>query len=355
MSLDKMRERIDLIDEDLLRLLNERIRIAVDIGHLKRQTGGEVYVPAREKEVLKRVVERNPGPMTAVAVQSVYREIMSAALALEKQLKVAFLGPPATFTHQAARSRFGGSVEYHSCETIDDVFDAVQKEQADYGVVPVENSTEGAVNITLDRLGDTTLKIYAEIYLPISLCLLARCPRASIKTIYSKMEVFGQCRTWLQREMSGIECKPATSTTRAAELAAVEENTAAIGSRLAGELYGLDMLEPNIQDLGGNTTRFLVLGHRIGGATGDDKTSLFFAVQDKVGALYSALEAFQHNHLNMSKIESRPSRNKAWEYVFFVDLDGHAEDDNVKSALKEMREHCTLLTVLGSYPRAREL
>src|ERR1035437_1229489 len=159
MSLDEMRERIDHIDEDLLRLLNERVRIAVDIGHWKRQTGGEVYVPGREKEVRKRVIERNPGPMTDVAVQSVYREIMSAALALEKSLKVAFLGPPATFTHQAARSRFGGSVEYHSCETIDDVFDAVQKDQADYGVVPVENSTEGAVNLTLDRLRETTLKV----------------------------------------------------------------------------------------------------------------------------------------------------------------------------------------------------
>jgi len=278
---------------------------------------------------------------------------MSAALALEKSLKVAFLGPPATFTHQAARSRFGGSVEYHSCETIDDVFDAVQKDQADYGVVPVENSTEGAVNVTLDRLGDTALKIYAEIYLPISLCLLANCPRDSIKSIYSKMEVFGQCRAWLQREMSGIECKPATSTTRAAELAAAEPNTAAIGSRLAGELYGLNLLEPNIQDLGGNTPRFLVLGHRIGDITGEDKTSLLFAVQDKAGTLYSALEAFKHNNLNMSKIESRPSRNKAWEYVFFVDLDGHAEDHKVKAALAEMREHCTLLTVLGSYPRAR--
>ena len=355
MNLDELRARIDRLDAELVRLLNERTRVALDIGQIKRKVAEEIYVPAREKEVLNRITALSQGPLSEPSLRAIYREIMSAALALEKSVKVAYFGPPSTFTHQAARSRFGGSVEYVACETIRDVFDAVEKELADYGVAPVENSTEGAVTDTLDRLVDTTLKICSEIFLPISQCLLARGPREKIRRLYSHPQVIGQCRQWLHEEMSGVEVIPAASTARAAEQAAKEEYAGALASRLAAEIYGLNVVETDVQDVSGNTTRFLVLGKRSGKATGDDKTSLLFAVQDKAGALYSALESFKQFGLNMTKIESRPSRSKAWEYLFFVDVEGHREDELIKKALGELANHCTVLTVLGSYPRARAM
>jgi chorismate mutase/prephenate dehydratase len=298
------------------------------------------------------VAALSEGPLPESGLKAIYREIMSAALSLEKTVKVAYLGPPSTFSHQAARTRFGGSVEYDSCETISDVFDAVEKRLADYGVVPVENSTEGAVTFTLDRLVETNLRICAEIYLPISQCLLSKAPRDQIKRLYSHPQVLGQCRQWLQRELGGVETIPTASTARAAEMASKDENAAALASRLASEIYGLSILEADVQDVSGNTTRFVVLARSYGRPTGDDKTSLLFAVQHKAGALYGALESFKRHSLSMTKIESRPSRNKAWEYFFFVDIEGHAEDERVASALKEMSEHCVLLTVLGSYPKA---
>jgi chorismate mutase/prephenate dehydratase len=207
----------------------------------------------------------------------------------------------------------------------------------------------------LDRLADTTLKICSELYLPISECLLSKVPRERIEKVYSHPQVLGQCRQWLQREMSGVDVIPAASTARAAEVAAKEENAAALASRLAAEIYGLDILESDVQDLSGNTTRFLVLGHQYGGPTGEDKTSLLFAVQHRAGALYSALESFKKFGLNMTKIESRPSRSKAWEYFFFVDVEGHANDEHVKTTLADLAGHCAVLTVLGSYPKSKGL
>jgi chorismate mutase/prephenate dehydratase len=353
MDLNELRARIDAIDGQLVELLNQRTGIALDIGHLKSRQAGEVYVPAREKEVLQRVAALNQGPLKPESLTAIYREVMSAALALEKSVKVAYLGPPSTFSHQAARGRFGGSVEYLSCETISDVFDAVEKKMADYGVVPVENSTEGAVTYTLDRLVDTPLKICAEIYLPISQCLLAAVPRERIKKLYSHPQVLGQCRQWLQREMSGVDLIPVASTARAAELAAKEDGAAALASHLAAEIYSLQILESDVQDLSGNTTRFLVMANSFGRPTGEDKTSMLFAVQHKAGALYGALESFKTFKLNMTKIESRPSRGKAWEYYFFVDVEGHIQDPAVANAIGEMAGHCVLSTVLGSYPRAK--
>jgi chorismate mutase/prephenate dehydratase len=353
MTLQDLRRDIDRIDERLVELLNERTGIALNIGKLKEKDGQGVYVPAREKEVLARVAQLNSGPLKESSLTAIYREIMSAALVLEKSLKVAYLGPPSTFTHEAARSRFGASVEYLSCETISDVFDAVEKKMADYGVVPVENSTEGAVTYTLDRLVDTTLKICAELYLPISECLLSHVSRERIEKVYSHPQVLGQCRQWLQREMSGVDVVPVASTARAAEMAAKEKNAAALASRLAAEIYGLEILESDVQDMSGNTTRFLVLGHAYGAPTGEDKTSLFFAVQHRAGALYSALESIKKFGLNMTKIESRPSRSKAWEYYFFVDLEGHSGDERVKATLADLTGHCDVLTVLGSYPRVK--
>lgn len=355
MNLDDLRKRIDALDEQLVKLLNERTRIVLEIGKLKQSAGEEVYVPAREKKVLERVVELNPGPLPPESVQAIYREIMSASLSLEHKVVIAYLGPPATFTHQAARTRFGGSVQYAGCETISDVFSAVEKRSADYGVVPIENSTDGAVTHTLDQFADTPLKICAEIYLPISHSLLSAVPRERIKRIYSKPEVFGQCRRWLHENLPGVEMISASSTARAAEMASREPDSAALASSLAAELYGLNILEENVQDLGGNTTRFLVIGKSYGKPTGHDKTSVFFAVKHRVGALYEALSAFRKCDINMTKIESRPSKTKAWEYYFFVDIEGHANDEHVQKSLAEMQEHCTLMTVLGSYPKAGDM
>lgn len=352
MSLDEVRIKIDRVDEKLVKLLNERTRYALEIGKLKRKDGKSIYVPAREKQVLSRVSKLSQGPLGEKSIRAIYREIMSAALALEKNLRVAYMGPPSTFSHQAARSRFGGSVDYLSCETISDVFDAVEKQMADYGVVPVENSTEGAVTYTLDRMTETSVKICAELYLPVSQNLLSRVPRGSIKKLYSHPQVLGQCRQWLQREMAGVDLIPVASTARAAELAAREEGAAALASSLAAEIYGLSILESDVQDMSGNTTRFLVIGHSQNQPTGDDKTSLLIAVQHKAGTLYGALESFKKFGLNLTKIESRPSRGKRWEYFFFVDVEGHAEDKQVNKALTDLGKHCSLLTVLGSYPKA---
>lgn len=354
MDLNELRARIDALDAELVKLLNERTRVVLDIGRVKEREGGEAYVPAREKAVLDRVAGINPGPLPANSIRAIYREIMSASLALERSIKVAYLGPPATFSHQAARSRFGASVEYIACETIPDVFDAVAKGLAEYGVVPVENSTEGAVTSTLDSFVDTPLKVCAEIYLPIAQCLLANAPREQIERLYSLPHVIGQCRLWLQREMAGVEIIPASSTSRAAELAAKDPAAGALASRLAAEVYGLSIIAADIQDSGENKTRFMVLGKSSGPRSGDDKTSLVFAVRHTAGALFGALESFKRFKLNMTRIESRPSKNKAWEYYFFVDVEGHQEDSGVRAALDDMAAHCTFLTVLGSYPRMRE-
>jgi chorismate mutase / prephenate dehydratase len=351
-DLERLRRRIDALDASLVDLLNDRTKIVLQIGELKRCSGGEVYVPAREKAVLERVRRLNQGPLPAASVQAVYREIMSAALALEHPLRVAYLGPEATFTHQAARRRFGSSVTYVPCETITDVFAAVQKQAADYGVVPVENSTDGAVTHTLDELSESPLRICAEVYLPIVQHLMSRRPLAKLRRVYSKPEVFGQCRRWLQAHLPGVDLLPASSTARAAELAAKEPGAGAIASALAAELHGLRIQADNIQDMVGNTTRFLVIGKSSGPRTGDDKTSIHFTIKDRVGTLHDALATLKRNRVNMSKIESRPSRAKAWEYVFFVDLDGHQDDPPLKRALAALGRLCTRLSVLGAYPRA---
>ncbi len=354
-ALARERRRIDLLDARIVELLGRRAGCAREIGRIKRLSSGDVYVPAREKAVLDHVRALNKGAMDDAALMAIFREIMSASLALERRPKVAFFGPEATFTHQAARKRFGASVEYLPSETIEDVFDAVLREQADYGVVPIENSTEGAVTYTLDEFADKPVKICAEVYLEVSHCLMSAGPRSRIRVVYSHPQVFGQCRRWLQREMPGCDLVPVTSTARAAEMAAREKRGAsAIASRLAAEIHSLRLLATDIQDLSGNMTRFLVLGRRFGRPTGDDKTSILFSVRHEAGALYRALGALKDNGLNMTKIESRPNKRKAWEYFFFVDFLGHAGEPRVSRALAKLRKHCAMLTVLGSYPKAPE-
>ncbi len=355
MNLDELRSRIDALDQELVRLLNERTRLALDIGRIKHETGGEIYAPAREKAVLERINAANAGPLPAEALKAIYREVMSAALALEQPLRIAFLGPQATFTHQAARQKFGMSVSYVSCETITDVFTAVEKRLADYGVVPIENSTDGAVTHTLDQFAVTPLKICSEILLPVSQHYMVADPRAKIARICSKAEVFGQCRRWIQENMPGVEMQPVSSTARGAELATAEPTTGAIASELAAELYGLHVVARDVQDASGNTTRFLVIARAPAEPTGADKTSLLFSVRHESGALFRAIEVFARAGINLLKIESRPNRSKAWEYNFFVDLEGHMSQPALQQAMEDLRPHCTLLTVLGSYPRVKGL
>ncbi len=352
MNLDDLRNKIDSLDGEIVRLLNERINVVLNIGEEKKKAGAEIYVPSREHAVFDKIKKLNEGPLPEESAHAIYREIMSAALALETDMKIAYLGPEATFTHQAARNKFGVSVEYIPTSTISEVFDRVQNRSADYGVVPIENSTEGAVTHTFDQFAITSLKICSEIYLPISLTLLANQPKEEITLIFSKQEVFGQCRSWLSANMPNVKLSPVDSTTKAVQLALETPGAAAIASVMASDMYEVDVLAENIQDMQGNTTRFLVIAQKYGSTTGLDKTSIVFGVKHKVGALYDALSVFKTDNINMTKIESRPSKNKAWEYYFFVDIDGHAEDPTVARALTELQEHSSLMTVLGSYPKA---
>jgi len=354
MHVAELRKKIDALDQRLVGLLNTRAKVAAQIGKLKQAQASDVYVPARENAVLAHVRRANRGPLGKEAIDSIYREIMSSSRALERKVRVAHFGQATTFTHQAARLRFGASVTYSPCETIGDVFENVRNNQADYGVVPIENSTEGAVTYTLDEFVQTPLRICAEIYLPISHHLMAAGARRGIRQVFSHPQVLAQCRNWLHTKMPGVEVAAATSTAHAAEMAVQDRHVAAIGSVLAAEQYHLSVLASEIQDLSGNMTRFLVIGKSFGHATGNDKTSIFFAVKHKAGALYGALGSLKKYRLNMTKIESRPNKLKAWEYLFFVDVEGHVEEQRVRSALRDLERHCTLMTVLGSYPRATE-
>lgn len=352
MSLSDHRKAIDQLDEEIVRLLNERTRHVLEIGAIKLKAGEEIYAPHRELAVLQRICKSNGGPLPNDSLRAIYREIMSSALALEKTMVIAYLGPEATFTHQAAIQRFGSSLSYSPLKTITDVFAEVAKNRADYGVVPVENSTEGVVTHTLDMFVDSDLKIVAQIVMPIQHCLLSRARRDAIKKLYVHPQTLAQCRVWLHRNFPQAEVIETSSNARSAELAAKDKYAAAIAGTLAAEKYSLPVLEADIQDSSANATRFLVLGRKGPPPTGHDRTSLMFSIADKVGALHNALAPFRRYKLNMTKIESRPSKRKAWEYFFFVDCDGHAEDTKVARAIALLHEHCSYVKVLGSYPNA---
>lgn len=351
MSLSDIRKKIDALDDKLLELLNARADLVHEVGELKKRDGVAIYAPEREEQLLRSLVKKNKGRLPEIAVRAIYREIMSASFALEKGLQIAFLGPAGTYTHEAARAKFGASVRYESQSNISEVFAAVARGHADYGVVPIENSTEGVVNHTLDEFMDSKLKICAQVLLRIEQNLLAKGPREKITRIYSHPQSFAQCRDWLRHNLPRAEMVEASSNTRAAERAAAEPDSAAIAGRMAAELYEMPILESAIQDCPNNTTRFLVIGHATCPPTGEDKTSLMFCVQDKPGALFNAIEPFKHLKINMSKIESRPSKRKAWEYFFFVDIEGHAQDEKLVKALADLEKHCTFVKILGSYPK----
>jgi len=350
MSLQKLRNKVDRLDEKIISLLNLRASAIKTIGKLKIKHGKSVYVPEREMEVLNRIAQLNKGPLSAKALESIYREVMSASLALEKSLKIAYLGPQATFAHLAAIKKFGSQVTYIACNSIAEVFWEVEKDEADYGVVPIENSIEGAVSHTLDVFVDSDLKICSQLILEVTHNLLGNCPLGKIRDVYSNPMVFGQCRIWLQKNLPQAQLVDVSSTTRAAAMAKKEKNSAAIASLLASQVYGLKVIASDIQDSAHNVTRFLVVGKNIASRTGKDKTSLLFSVKDRVGALYEMLLPFRKYGVNLTKIESRPSKRKAWEYYFFVDILGHQDDPLIKKALGELEKKCRYLKILGSYP-----
>ncbi len=352
MNLDDIRKQIDSLDTELLDLLSRRADLVHEVGVVKKRDGLQIYAPEREDALLRRLIEKNNGRLPEKSIRAIFREIMSAALALEDDLKIAYLGPEGTWTHQAAIKKFGHSVNYSAQPNFADVFDQVARRRADYGVVPIENSTEGAVSHTLDLFVDSPLHICAQIMMRIENGLMASIPREQIKTLYSHPQVFGQCRNWILKHFPEADLVEVSSTTKAAQLARdnAADGAAAMGGPLAAEMYGLTMLEEAIQDSATNTTRFLVIGEKTCPATGKDRTSILFAIQDKPGSLVSALQAFDQFHINMSKIESRPSKRKAWEYIFYVDLSGHCEDHKVANAIEELKKHCSLVKLLGSYP-----
>jgi chorismate mutase/prephenate dehydratase len=352
MNIPEHRKAIDKLDSHIVKLLNERTKHVLAIGEIKIKAGEEIYAPHRERAVLERVCKKNEGPILNESLRSIYREIMSSALSLEKSLRVAYLGPEATFTHQAAIRRFGSSLIYNSQKTIADVFSDVSKNRADYGVVPIENSTEGVVTHTLDMFVDSDLKIVSQIVLPVQHCLVSNSSKPQIKKLYAHPQALAQCRGWVQHNLPRVEIIETSSNARSADLAAREKGSAAIAGILAAEKYKVRVVEQDIQDNAANATRFLVLGRKCSPPTANDRTSVMFSIVDRVGALYRALAPFRKYRINMTKIESRPSKRKAWEYFFFVDCDGHFTDAKVAKALSQLGEQCSYVKVLGSYPNA---
>ena len=353
MSPEELRKKIDEIDRRLMELISDRARVAQEIGRLKASGEAPAYVPAREKEVYERVMAANAGPLPDEAVIAVWREIMSGSIALQRKTKVSFLGPPATFTHMATRAKFGSSIEEMPEPTIRDVFTSVLRGHSDHGVVPIENSTEGGVNETQDCFLQTSLKICSEIYLPVHHSLMANGPLSGVKTIHSHPQVFGQCREWLTANLPNPARIEEPSTAAAAEIAARTEGAAAVASAMAADLHELETLEANIEDNPRNVTRFFVIGNKPGKRTGDDKTTVMFTLRDEVGALLNVLQAFNEGGINLTWIHSRPSKQKAWDYSFYVDLEGHEDEEPVRNALAAVAERCHHLNVLGSYPAAR--
>lgn len=352
--LGEIRTRIDTIDRQLLKLINERARCADEVGEVKRRQGSATafYRPEREAQVLRRLSEENPGPLDDEEVKRLFREIMSACLARERQMRIAYLGPAGTFTQAAALKHFGHSVKTLPFGAIDEIFREVEAGGVDYGVVPVENSTEGVVSHTLDMFVRSELKICGEVVLRIHHHLCGKGELGQIERVYSHRQSLAQTREWLDANLSGIAREEVSSNGEAARRAADERGAAAICGRAAAELYELNLLACNIEDEPNNTTRFLIIGPRSAGVSGEDKSSLLLAARNEPGALYHLLRPLAEADISMTRIESRPSRQVVWEYLFFVDIEGHAEQPEIAQALDELKSGARLYKWLGSYPRA---
>jgi chorismate mutase/prephenate dehydratase len=352
-ELGRLRDGIDAIDGDLLRLINERAKLARRIGEIKQ---GNIYRPEREAQVLRRVAERNPGPLSAAAAQRIVREVMSACLALEQPLTIAYLGPAGTYSESAARKHFGGSPTLLPCPAIDDVFRVIESGNAHYGVVPIENSTEGAIGRSLDLLMSSPLQICGEINLPIHHNLMTRCAAlADVTRVYSHAQSLAQCHEWLNRNLPLVPRVPVASNAEAARLAAGEAGAAAVAGDAAAELYALPILAASIEDDPNNTTRFVIVAEHDAGISGSDRTSLVCSAQNRPGAVYQLLAPFADNGVSMSRLESRPARGfggSRWEYVFYIDIEGHRSEPAVARALEELRHRAGFVKELGSYPKA---
>ncbi|MGD8788081.1 MAG: prephenate dehydratase [Burkholderiales bacterium] len=349
--LNKLRQQIDLVDAELLRLFNERAKLAQEVGTIKGTA--VVYRPEREAQVLRRLSEINPGPLSQKAIVHLFTEVISACRAQEEMLAVACLGPRGTFSEEALGKHFGGQVPRVMCPSIDEVFRSVESANVGYGVVPVENSTEGGVGRSMDLLLLTPLCVCGEIVLPVHQNLLGKTDDAEkLLRVYSHAQSLAQCNKWLSQHLPDAERVPVASNAEAARRAAEDADAAAIAGKAAAEHYGLSILAANIEDDPNNTTRFVVIGAQDVPPSGQDKTSFVMASQNRPGAIFELLEPLSRHQVSMTRLESRPSRTGLWEYVFFVDIEGHQNEAAVSEALAEVRSRAGFLKILGSYPVA---
>ncbi|MEY3025711.1 MAG: hypothetical protein RLZZ238_608 [Planctomycetota bacterium] len=353
--LSELRVLIDSVDERLVALLSERARLVVEVGLAKRGEGVSTYVPSRERAVIERAVSRNGGPLAARTIEAVFREIMSGSFALERPLRIAALGPEGSFSHLATVRHFGSSVDLAFVGSIEDVVIEVAAGRCDHGLVPYENSTAGSIHETLDALVAHPVSIRSESLVAVRLALLSNAPMESVRRIYSKPQAFAQCRQWCARVLPQAELVHESSTSAAVLRARDEDGAAAVASAFAGDLHGVRTLVDGIEDRAGNVTRFLVIGREPVAPTGNDKSTIWFALSDRAGALVGVLDSFRREGINLSHIEKRPSGDAHWDYVFFIDALAHAEDEAMKRALADARTHCARLSVLGSYPRAERV
>jgi chorismate mutase/prephenate dehydratase len=352
MSLDDLRKKIDGIDEKLVELINERARVAVEVGKLKQADATPIYMPHREKAVLDKIAQINHGPLPDKTLNAIWREIMSGSFFLERPLRIGYLGPKGSFSHNAAILKFGQSVDYEALADIRGIFEEVSKGHCDFGIVPVENSAGGGVRESLDAFVETDVMVCAEANMAIHHSLMANCPMAAIERIYSQPEIFAQCRNWLAATFKEAKTIPVASSSRAAQMAAAESGSAAIAAGIAAEIYGLKLLCQDIEDISNNITRFLIISKQDAQPSGDDKTIVLFSTAHRTGALVDVLNVFKDYDLNMTNIGSRPNKKREWEYYFFVDFLGHRLDEQVQKALAEAKTHCLQLSVLGSFPRS---
>ena len=349
--LKPLRERIDRIDNEILSLLHDRAKCVLQVGKVKQEDQvGSFYVPRRERDIFERLAKEGTGPFPSSAIPSVFREIISACRSLETPLNIAYLGPPATFCHQAALLRFGNSSNYYPCENFSEVFRVVEKGECHYGLVAIRNSTHGVIPETLDNFQRSSLTIYAETHLDIRHQFLSHAKPDEIVRVYSHGQAFAQCREWLDKHYGKCELREVASTSMGAEMAAKEPNTAAISSELASKIYKVPILFHNIEDRTHNTTRFVVVGHDSEQPTGRDKTSMIAHLRNRPGALFGALEPFRDMGINLTHIDSRPTKAERWEYLFFIEFEGHVQEHRVQEALDRLGAHCLHIKLLGSYP-----
>ncbi|MCS7214741.1 MAG: prephenate dehydratase [Thermodesulfovibrio sp.] len=350
-KLQNLRDKIDKIDTEILKLLSQRGKLAIKIAEIKKTQGLSFYDPVREKNIIDKILKLNKGPFSDDVIKTLFREILSATLALQESQKISYLGPEGTFTHLAAIKYFGSFAQFEPEDNIKNIFECVEKGLTKFGVVPIENSNEGTVTYTLDMFMQYEVKIAGEIIIPITHNLLSLTgQKEKIKKIYSHPHARAQCREWLRKNMPEIPVYDVASTAEAARQASLDEEVAAIASDFAANIYGLKFIAKHIEDYKNNFTRFFILGKTFPGKTGSDKTSIMFSLQDKPGALYNALKPFKDSGINLTKIESRPAKMRKWEYIFFVDFIGHIEDEVVKSTLEDVKNQCIELVHLGSYP-----